>query len=95
MEAKERLLEDWKLTDIAETLYNFRGGMDIEGIKNTLWQLAKQQDGPSFKAGIEEVFQWLSEQPKEDACPDGGMYILVAIDKWQAKLQEWGIKEGK
>jgi len=43
------------------------------------------------KQGIDKVLQWLSEQPKEDAYPDGGMYILVAVDKWQAKLKEWGL----
>lgn len=45
------------------------------------------------KAGIRKVFQWLSEQPKEDVC--GGMKILVAIDRWQDKLKEWGINEHK
>ena len=51
MDAKDTIIEDWKLTDIAETLYNFRGAMDIEGIKNTLWQLAIQQARLSFEAG--------------------------------------------
>ena len=57
MEAKDRILPDWKLIDIAETLYNFRMAMDIEGIKNTLWQLAKQQDNVSFKAGRDEIIE--------------------------------------
>lgn len=40
----QRIIPDWQLTDIAETLYNFRNAMDIKGVKNTLWQLVKQQD---------------------------------------------------
>jgi len=65
MEAKERILPNWKLTDVAETLYNFRNAMDIEGIKNTLWQLAKQQDNISFKAGRKSMLKDI-EDGKED-----------------------------
>ena len=58
-------------------------------------KIAQAQAEISFpkgeKQGIDKALQWLSEQPKEDAFPDGGMYILVAVDKWQAKLKEWGL----
>lgn len=57
MSYKDTIVEDWELTDIAETLYNFRNAMDIEGIKNTLWQLANNQAKASSKKGNETMKQ--------------------------------------
>jgi len=90
MEAKERILPDWKLIDIAETLYNFRNAMDIEGIKNTLWQLAKQQDNVSLKAGIKEVVEWVLSESDYDC---GHFIFDIDQEIWNSKLKEWGIKE--
>ena len=84
MEAKDRILPDWKLTDIAETLYNFRNAMDIEGIKNTLWQLAKQQDNVSFKAGKDEAdFEWRSSKVPRimEQFKQEGIKEVVEADK--------------
>jgi len=91
MEAKERLLEDWKLIDVAETLYNFRNAMDIEGIKNTLWQLVKQQDNISFKVGIKEVVDTIRIYDKNYAQNDWGNSKFRESLLWwlKSKLQEW------
>jgi len=90
MEAKDRILPDWKLIDIAETLYNFRMAMDIEGIKNTLWQLAKQQDNVSFpkgeKQGIKKVVEWLEQEAKRHhGKPLGTAFEVVLHHYYQHK----------
>lgn len=46
-----------------------------------------------YQAGIGEVFQWLSKQPKADT--DEGMWIFVGVKEWQVKLKEWGMEKGK
>ena len=60
--------------------------------RKTLQAKLLEQAEISFKAGIKDCLQWLSEQPKESATDAFGMYILVEIDNWQAKLKEWGIE---
>ena len=52
---KDTILEDTELTDIAETLYNFRNAMDIKGVKNTLWQLANRQAKETWQILLKEV----------------------------------------
>ncbi|HUV46278.1 MAG TPA: hypothetical protein VMW45_04345 [Dehalococcoidia bacterium] len=97
MEAKDRILPDWKLIDMAETLYNFHMAMDIEGIKNTLWQLAKQQDNVSFpkgeKQGIKKVVEWIDETAimgyKENELGiKPPTDLVVDLSSWQAFKQE-------
>lgn len=37
------VLSDEELVDVAETIFNFKDGMTIQGIKEVLWQLCRKQ----------------------------------------------------
>jgi len=89
MEAIDTVI-DWNEENKKENIHPAYQ-LDKSLIKKRLQQQAEISFPKGEKQGIDKVLQWLSEQPKEDAYPDGGMYILVAVDKWQAKLKEWGL----
>lgn len=60
---------------------------------------AELQAEISFKAGIREVVEWILAHSQLERCgPDVMAYFIdyLAIDypDWQAKLKEWGIKDG-
>jgi len=91
MEAKDRVLPYLKVSNqIPMTLLEFIAKLE-------------EQDEISFKAGIREVVKWIHEE-FGGYIPDskGGLVlknILIdeeygengSMDKWQAKLKEWGI----
>jgi hypothetical protein len=56
----DELISDEERTETAEVLYNFRNAMDIEGIKNVLWQRDKAQHAKD-KAEIDELKSLLLE----------------------------------
>jgi len=61
--------------------------------------LIRKQAEISFRAGIKEVVEWMNERNtlKLKSLEGTGDWfkhcgLLVPMDKWQAKLKEWGIE---
>jgi len=47
----------------------------------------------SFKAGIEEVVEWLKQENDKNPRVLDGSFIIAKLnqERWQAKLKEWEI----
>ena len=60
--------------------------LDIHNGKEVLFNMdvAKWQAEISFKAGMQKIVDWIKEQPY--------LEMELGIEKWQAKLREWGVK---
>jgi len=75
----------------AQAEISFRAGAREEA---RLCQLAVQD---ACKAGIKEVVDWINQNHEEMIDGWAGKNKLVGLDidpkDWQAKLEEWGIKE--
>ena len=70
-----------------------------ERIKMGVWhgreKQAQAQAEVSFKAGIQEVVEWVkTNHGYIGLCLPNSFLSWIQIDpaKWQAKLKEWGIK---
>jgi len=69
---------------------------DASNITEEVYDALEAQAGISFKAGIKEVVEWIESEGRV-----GNQYwhsllfptLLVDTKKWQAKLEEWGIRE--
>lgn len=84
---------DWKDTVMDRAMIEAMvRGMPVHSTKeNTAIRVAKAQAKLSFKAGIKEVVQFFDGKYKKDG---GHIEIAFGIAEWQAKLKEWGLKEG-
>ncbi len=75
---------------------SFKAGMEEEakGGLNSLSHITGFREGKV--AGIREVVEWMLTQqlPKEYQAEEYRGLIVVDNKHWQAKLKEWGIKEG-
>lgn len=96
MEARNTILADEELIDVAEALYNFRGAMSIQGIKETLWQLVNRQSKQAWdKAksyflaqGRKEVAEWIKRNAISSHEP--------ASERIRISRIEWDmLEEGK
>lgn len=55
--------------------------------------IESERDKAIFKLGIKEVVEWML--PNFLICTDGKSAFAngqISLEKWQAKLKEWGIE---
>jgi len=59
-------------------------------LERTIWECGK-------KAGIKEVVDWIESQrmAAKTLIQDVGYGVAISDEKLEAKLREWGIKEGQ
>ncbi len=85
-----------------DTVINFMRIEEIDAKNATsnftdaLVDVAREQAGISFKAGIKEVVEWLGchyvVKPDKDSLTQFVPYYMISVSDIQSKLKEWGLQ---
>jgi len=74
----------------AQAEISFKAGYEAKESEFEVARIALSEVyGNGHKAGIREVVEWI----EKNILMNFGI-VSVRTDEWQAKLKEWGIKEG-
>ena len=87
MKAKDTLMSKEQIDELWLEKWDFWSNLPVTSAKEWGEILMLRQAEISFKLGIEEAVEWMSQQMHLIIFPDNKFF-----DSWQAQLKEWGIK---
>ena len=98
MKAEDTMMSKEQIDDLWQELWSAniaKGKNEPASLPVFSEAYRRKQARITFKMGIQEVVEWLREENDRHSQVLNGSFIIAKmdIDRWQAKLKEWGIDE--